>query len=362
MTRRDSMLAVFDGRAAGLPPVSVRLDLWHADAVARGALPAEIRGMTSEQVEDRLGFCRAARHRAQVELKFRGIEVSRRVEGGLSVEEYGFPGRPLVRKTHLGDGGMSPYIVQYPLQTQEDYERVLSRMDDAFLDLDVSGFADLDARTGDAGLPVLILHACPAHTLMLRWAGYEHFYMHLVDFPERVEALIRRVDELYRRDLWPAAGASSARLVLHGTHFSTQMTPPRIFDAYFLSYFSAFNDLMHRHGKKAMWHADAQMGALLSRVVDAGFDAADCLATTPLVPERIEDYFEAWQGRIVCWGGLPSTVFDSGFPLEQYRSCVDHLVAATRCRSDFIFGASDHVMPGADWERLLYLAQATGSL
>ena len=102
--------------------------------------------------------------------------------------------------------------------------------------------------------------------------------------------------------------------------------------------------------------------ALGPRLVEAGFDAADCLVTVPLVPQRIEDYFDAWKGRIVCWGGLPSILFDPAFPMEEYRRYVDHLVKVTEGRNDFIFGASDQVMPGAEWERLLHLAEMTGNL
>ena len=180
--------------------------------------------------------------------------------------------------------------------------------------------------------------------------------------PDKVGELIRRVEDAFRRQLWPAARDSGAEVVLHGNHFSTQMTPPDIFDTYFLPYFAEFNALMHEHGKKVMFHADAEMGGLFQRVVDAGFDAADCLATTPLVPQSMSHYFDAWEGRVVCWGGLPGTIFDPHYPMDAFRGCVDDLVELTRGRSDFIFGASDQVMPGAEWKRLRYVAEVTGCM
>jgi hypothetical protein len=181
MTRRESILAVLDGAAVERPPVCVRLGLWHADAVARDVLPAEMRGFSQEQVEDYLGFCRAARHRTRPQLTFKRVETRQRQEGDAAVEEYLFPGKTLVRKTHLPAGGLAPYIVRHPLQIEEDYDIVLSEMHEAYLDFDVTGFDVLDAQTGDAGLPVLILHSCPAHLVMLKWAGYEGFYLHLAE-------------------------------------------------------------------------------------------------------------------------------------------------------------------------------------
>jgi len=336
MTRREAILAVLNRERLERPPVSVRIELWYADGFSKKVLPQEVRGLSQEEVENYLGFCRAARYRTCRQLRFKNVEVREHQKGEEIIEEYYVRGKILVRETRRSSGVTAPLIVKYPLETEEGYDLLLSEMDGSYLAFDMAGFDELDARTGDAGLPVLILHSCPAHLIMLQWAGYENFFLHLNDFPDEVEVLIHRIEEVYRRDLWPAACKSKAKLILHGNHFSTQMTPPLIYERYFLPYFEEFNELMHlsacghaqagRHGKKVMWHADAEMGGLLGHVLEAGFDAADCLATAPLVPQRIEDYFDAWKGRIVCWGGLPSIVFDPTFSIEEYKSYVDHLV------------------------------------
>lgn len=362
MTRREAILAVFSRKPLGKIPVSIRIELWYADAVSKNALPREIRGLSREEVEDYLGFCRAARFRTHPRLRFRMLEVKERREGDEICEEYLCGNRILSRRIRQPHGIITPYVVKYPLENEGDYDLVLSQMDNAYLDFDLAGFDELDDRTGDAGLPVVILHSCPAHSVMLEWAGYEKFFLHLNDFPAKVDALIHHLEEVYRRDLWPAVCMSSANLILHGNHFSTQMTPPPIFEKYFSPYFKDFNTLMHQFGKKVMWHADAEMSGLLEHVLEVGFDAADCLVTAPLVPQSIEDYFDAWKGKIVCWGGLPSLIFEPSFSIQDYEKYVDHLVEVTRGRNDFIFGTGDQVMPGAEWERLLYLAEATNNI
>jgi hypothetical protein len=255
---------------------------------------------------------------------------------------------------------MGGHIVRYPLTAEEDYDLLLANLDSAFLDFDVDGFDALDRRTGDAGLPMLICGPAPAHLVMLRFAGYEQFYYHVSDFPGKVERAIRELDAVFRRDLWPAVRQSSARVVLHGAHFSSQMTPRPLFRQFLLPYFTDFNAMMHAQGKQVFWHADAEMGDLLDLVEEAGFDGADCLATAPLTPQGIQDYFSAWGGRITCWGGLPSTLFDPSCPFAEFERFLDDVVRATAGRNDFIFGASDNVLPGAEWERLRLLAERTG--
>ena len=348
------------------PPVSVRIDLWHNDLVFSGSEPREIAGLPQEQVEDFLGFARAARYRkSQPVLRFASCQERVVADGDVSRHEYIFPERVLTkvvaRSTQMVSQGIKGHALSYPLKEKADYEVMLAHLDDAYLDFDAEGFGELDAATGDAGLPMLIVGPCPAHSLMLSWAGYEGFYYHQADFRETVDRLIAGWESIYRRVMWPAIEHSSAFLILHGVHFNSQMTPPPIFRKYFLPYFVEFNQLMHDCGKKVLFHADAEMWALGRYVMDAGFDGADCLATTPLVPQRLEDFLDAWEGKIVCWGGLPSILFDPSFPRGDFQEYVTHLVDLVRGRTDFIFGASDNVMPGGEWQRLLFLAEATGT-
>lgn len=365
MTRREHMLAVFEGRDVERPPVSVRLDLWHRDAESRGALPAEVRGLEQEEVEDYLGFARAARFRGKPQIELDGCEVRSRREGDDVIEEWVFPERALtkVKRTPPENArrGLAAYTLKYPLKSLADYECLTQAMGRARAVVDEEGFRRLDRETGDRGLPMFIVPACPMHLIMLDYAGYESFYFHLTDFPEAVEALAAAIEKAYRRDVWPALEASRARLILHGSHFSSQMTPLPIFERYFAPYFQDFNQRMHRAGKLVCWHSDAPIGTLLDHVLAAGFDGADCLATPPLVDEDLDVYFAAWRGRIKCWGGLPSVLFDPTYPLADYKAHVRRVVDETRGRNDFIFGASDNVMPGAEWERLVYLARAAGT-
>lgn len=363
MTHREAIRAVFQGAKVSQPPVSIRLNLWHTDALARGALPPEVANLSCQEIEDHLGFARAARFSAQPFLDFTTADFVVSQAGDLTREEYRFPGGTLVRKSRCTEDmkrqGMAAHTTKYPLADERDYDLLLRHIGSARLAVRTEGFSELDAQTGDRGLPMLILGSCPAHLLMLRFAGYNNVYFHLADFPGKVAELIEAIGTIFRRDLWPMAGLSEAELILHGNHFSSQMTPRPVFEQFFLPYLSEFIEVMRARGKHVLVHADAEMGGLLDLVVAAGFSGTDCLATQPLAPQRLEDYFDAWQGKVVCWGGLPSTIFDPSFPLDTYRTYVSDIVELTRDRGDFIFGASDNVMPGAEWERLVFLSEVT---
>ena len=355
------MRNVFAGRRSDRPPVSIRLDLWRRDAKATGALPDEVRGMTPEAIEDRLGFARAARFRGGPVLRLAEGEIVTQENGAEIRTEYRLPTRTLTMVLLQTEAnrraGIQPHIVHYPLSSKEDCTALTEALQGARLLMDPAGFDALDEATGDAGLPMYIMGPCPAHHVMLRLSGYGNFYYHQADFPAEMDALIQALDVLWRRDLWPPVAASRAELVLHGAHFSSQMTPPPLFERYFLPYFVEFNRVMHAAGKKVLWHSDADVGGLLQHVLDAGFDGADCLATAPLVEETLQNYLDSWQGRIVCWGALPSVILDATYPMDAFKEYVNATARVAAGRSDVIIGASDNVMPGAPWEKLRYVKE-----
>lgn len=356
-TNREKIRAVFQGRIFALPPVSIRLDLWHNHAISEGTVPGEIHGLSTEEIEDHLGFCRSARYRPRVELSF-GIDTCVHARDAQGTREHyrlnGHELRRVVRETEeVRRAGMRGHIVEYPLKDQRDCAAFLEALPDAGIRIETGDFASFDRATGEKGNPLCIVGPSPAHAFMLSWVGYENGYLLRADFPDLIEACIGALEEIYIRDLWPAAGDIDAELILHGAHFSESLTPRPVFEKYFLPYFSGFNRMMHRRGKSVLFHSDSDLGNLAPLMVDAGFDGADCLATRPLVKETMGDYLDAWKGTVVCWGGLPSTLFAPSVPVAEFCRCLDELREATRGVPRVIIGASDNVMPGAQWEKLL---------
>ncbi len=361
-TRRQRMQAVFSGATLPVPPVSIRINLWYQDAVSRGTLPKDWSGDTVADIEDRLGFCRSARWRARPRLVFPGNTVKESDQGDQHITRYDFPGAALKKveqKTvEQARAGMRGTTVRYPVNDKASCSALLKAMENAWLEADLAGLADFDREVGDAGLPLLILGSCPAHALMLDWFGYQNFFYALADYPEILIELIAAFETIYRRDLWEPALRTPAELIMHGNHLADATTPPPLFRRFFLPYFQHFNARVHEAGKKALWHADAQMGTLLELVLEAGFDGADCLATAPLVKQTMADYDQVWQNRIVKWGGLPGTLFNPEIPETEFLKHVEALQSFTRDRSGFIIGASDNVMPGACWKRIKMLSDA----
>ena len=362
MTRKETLLAVFNGKKLDSVPVSIRLDLWYKDAVLKNSLPHDLKGKTLQEIEDYLGFIQTARFRDFFEIQFEDAKVSRLTTDEYITEEIVVSGEKLTKISKYTDemeaAGLLPYVVKYPVETENDYEFLIDLFHNAHIVVDQKSYSSFDLAIGDAGVPILIIGSCPAHKVALDYVGYENFFFHMYDMPELLNRVVSAIDEVYRRDLWSEIAVSSAMAVLHGTHFSSDMTPPSLFDRYFKPYFSAFIKEMHVHKKLICFHADAEMEVLLSKILEIRFDFADCLATEPLIKTPLLQYYKAWSKKIVLWGGLPSIIFDPSFPFDKFKEHVDKTINIGKKEGALIMGASDNVMPGAEWKRLLYIAEA----
>jgi hypothetical protein len=173
-----------------------------------------------------------------------------------------------------------------------------------------------------------------------------------VDYPEQFEHLMTVMAQVDRERLWPVVANSPARLILHGSHFDSQMTPPRQFRKYITPYYQEFSALLHAKGKKLAWHADDDSEAILQEVKDSGFDMSECFTTAPMVNVTLEEARKVWGTDVIIWGGVPSVVLEPSFPEEEFEEYMRGVFRAIAPGDAFILGVADNVMPTSIIERV----------
>ena len=361
MTPRERFEAAIAGQVVDRIPAVCRLDKWYHACEQAGQLPDELRHLSLDEVEGRMGFGRSART-ARVFKTVLTTPISRREsrQGNDIITEWEMPAGSLrlVRRFGPGDeaAGLTPTIVEYPIKNLGDYTVYEEIIEHTKFIPDYDAYMQFDRTVGQAGLPMVILGAIPFHELLLRWTGYERGYMHLADRPDVVLQTVETANRTYRK-MWQIVADSPARFVMHGVNFDTQMTSPPIFREHFLPYLREFNQLMHAAGKKTAFHADGDMSGLLDLAVEAGFDVADCFACNPLVPCTFAAARQVWRDRITIWGGLPSTLLEPTIPLERLERHLDDIYANIGNGRRFILGISDQAMPTSSWAHLAKTAQ-----
>lgn len=358
MTHRQRIQRVLDG---GIPDRTVwapRLDLWYNAHREAGTLPEPVCHLSLRETEAYLGMARSARSAVVHRLVYDGVEEVSTERGLDTIRTLRTPvGEVFATYSYSAEAqklGVRQVLTEHYAKTPHDYDVLQYVAEHMRFEPDYGRFAAYDREIGDDGYPLVVLGPSPIDLLMIVWLGYEKFYLDLADIPNRIERLLASLEASYRK-LWDVVASSPARFVLHGVHFSGQMTPPPIFRRFFLPYFRDFTERMHRAGIKVAFHADADLTGLLDLVLECGLDVADTLATAPLVSLTFDDARRAWGHRIVIWGGVPSTILEESYPEAEFHHSIEDLHAKTAGRPAFIMAVSDNIMPTASFERLVWI-------
>lgn len=365
LTHRERFRTVLRRERPDRVPMVFRLDLWYNAAVADGTLPAACRGLSIPQIEAKLGMGRSARFRGFYRTLFPTADVTETREGNLVRTTMRVGGRTLtqsfLRTPEQERIGMGGHLSEYYLKSAADYDAMIAAWEGMRWEFHPDAFAALDRETGVDGLPILVMNTSPIHHIMLAYTGYEAFYLHYVDFPDRAEALVRVMERRYE-EFWRAVTETPAELLLHGAHWSTAMTPRPIFRRFFLPYFQRFTEFMHGAGKQCAFHGDSDLSGLLPEVLETGVDVVDCFATAPLVPLTLAEARRVWGDRVVIWGGVPSTVLLPSCPRAEFKAWLKGFLADIADGRAVIAAVSDNLMPGSEWERLVELAEGVAGV
>jgi hypothetical protein len=152
--------------------------------------------------------------------------------------------------------------------------------------------------------------------------------------------------------MWPVVANSPARLVVHGRHFATQMTPATMYDQYITPYMREFTDLMHENDIFVGQHADNDSLGILDQLTESGYDLQECFVTAPMVPCTLRDARERWGTSMVIWGGVPSVILEEDFPESEFEAFMDDLFRSIAPGDAFILGVADNVMPTSMLSRI----------
>jgi hypothetical protein len=362
MNHRERLLAILSGKPPDRIPWIPRLLVWYTAHRRAGTLPERYRGWSLRDIERDLGLGTPARDGQIFRTELRNVEVRQHwLSPAELLTEYITPAGAVStrfvasaesRRTGLGD-----FQSEFMLKRREDYavvEYIVEHTD--YIPI-YDAYVAYEQEIGEDGYPMVQCGDCPFHHWMRALAGYNNAYYHLSDYAKEVERLLAVMEQRDREVVWKLMADSPAELILHGVHFSSQMTPPRIFDRYILPYYQDLSALFRSRGKVIALHADNDTRQILEQIERAGFGMAECFATYPLVPTTLAEARAAWGDRVIIWGGVPSTILEEPYSDAHFERYMDELFRTIAPGDAFILGVSDNVMPGAKIERLRRITQ-----
>jgi uroporphyrinogen-III decarboxylase len=366
MTNRERLLAIMDGRSPDRIPWIPRMLLWWLYHRNHGTLPPEYAGLPLRDIERDLGMGTAARDGRVYTTNIKNVEVVTTFDGMDTVTEYVTPIGTIsnrVRRTpELDLAGIQPAEVEKPLKRPDDYDVMMYVIENTQYFPCYEEYQAYEDEIGDDGYPLVSVGDSPFHNFLQAFAGYEQGYYDLADDPQRVERLLDLMAQKEREEMWPVVAESPARLLLHGLHFDSQLTPPRMYEKYITPYYQGFTELMHRHDKVVAMHADNDSRRILTHLSESGYDMMDCFTTAPLVRCTLEEARQAWGTDMIIWGGIPSVILEEDYSDEEFETYMSALFKTIAPGDAFILGVADNVTGPALLSRLVRIREMVEEL
>jgi len=367
MTNRERLIAIMSGKPPDRIPWIPRLLLWYNAHKKAGTLPERYRGWTLREIERDLNLGTPARDGRVFATRMKNVEVKQtRLNDWETLHEYITPvgtvttlwrGSAVLRQKAIQD-----LQVEFMLKRREDYAVVEYIIEHTEYVPTYEEYLAYDADIGDDGVPLIACGDCPFHHWMRALVGYNDAYYHLNDYSNEVERLLKLMEQRDREIVWPLIAHSPAKLILHGVHFDSYMTPPPVFEQFITPYYRSFSRFLNEQGKTLCMHADADSRLILHHIKDAGFGMVETFTTAPMVSCTLEEARAAWGNEVIIWGGVPSVILEDTFTEEQFEDYMRNIFDTIAPGDAFILGVADNVMPAAKIERIARISEMVEEL
>ncbi len=150
-----------------------------------------------------------------------------------------------------------------------------------------------------------------------------------------------------------AALRSSAEVALYGANYDETITCPPFFETHIAPWLNKVA------GKRLLTHTDGENKGLLPVFGKCRFDIADSICPAPMTKVSLREYREFFGDRTTIWGGIPSNItIRSCCSDAEFRAFVQAALRDCRPYDHLILSVADTTPPDADFDRLLYLAEA----
>ncbi|MCC7264284.1 MAG: hypothetical protein IT369_17375 [Candidatus Latescibacteria bacterium] len=362
MTNRERLLAIMDRKSPDRIPWIPRLQLWHTANQCQHTIPKTLEGLSLRQIEHQLGMGTPAREGQIFASEQRGdVEVKSRQEGESTVYTYRTPVGQVESRyrssAELEKVGIGSLEVEHFIKGPADFAVVEYMLEHTHYIPTYEKYRQYEAEIGDDGYPLVSAGDCPFHHFLQKLAGYNNAYYLLADCPDEAERLLRTMEELERERVWPVVAASPARLILHGLHFDSNITPPPLFSRYITPYYQDLSDLLHGHDKLLCMHADNDSRLILGHLQEAGFDMVETFTTAPQVSCTLEEARRFWGREMIIWGAVPSVLLEPTYTEAQFEAYLRGIFRTVAPGDAFILGVADNVMPDALLSRLIRIGE-----
>ena len=355
MTFRERIWAAIRGEPMDCIPWAPRWELWYEAAKSDGRLPERYRSRSFFDITRDLRMGIKGNRGPLYRSELHDVEVRVRTKGNETLTEYETPVGTVSTRFRitpdLEQQGVRGLELGHMIEGHEDYGPVLFIVEHTKLTPTPEEFLAYEESIGEDGVAMAESHDCPIHRIMREFTGYQNFYYQLYDHPNEIEELLEVLTEQGERILQFAI-ESPAQIIRHDGNYDTQITPPPIYEKYFLPWFQHFTGELHAAGKSVCTHTDGHNDGLMALILESGFDIAEAFTSPPMTNIGVAQARALWGDRITIWGGIAATMMSLSVPEDAFEAHVCQVLREAVPGDHFILGTGDNVPTDSSLERI----------
>jgi len=387
MNERQRIIHTLKGEPTDKLPWATRLDIWHTSRLRTGTLPAEMSGKELNDIHRILKIGRQC-YAQLIYTRLRGVNMTVEFNGEVVRKETDpvlrFPQpRELVTMDTPGDtlitfttpagisrmrfqvveelirGAAAPYLVEHLLKDDHDFEVVKWMINHSEIVADYEGFAAKEELAGDQGFTIGMMERVPFQRILLDFMGEEKTIYTMMDSPDKFQYLMDILTE-QGREMVTLSLASPALMIEFTDNVEGSITSPTLFKNYCMPFMQEAAERIHARGRYLGSHMDGNMKPLLHLVPECGVDVVESFSPAPLTRLTFEDAWNAWRGKVLIWGGIPSPIFEPHVSEQDFTEWVKRMLDLLGDDRRIILGIGDQAVGPSLIERIHKASELLG--
>lgn len=387
MNERERIINTLKGESTDKLPWATRLDIWHTSRLRTDTLPEEMSGKELNDIHHILKIGRQC-YAQLIYTRLRGVDMTVAFNGEVVRKEtepvLRFPQpRELVTMEKPGDtlitfktpagvsrmrfqvveelirGAAAPYLVEHLLKDDSDFEVVKWMINHSEIVADYDGFAAKEELAGDQGFTIGMMERVPFQRILLDFMGEEKTIYSMMDSPDKFQYLMDILTE-QGREMVTLALASPALMIEFTDNVEGSITSPTLFKNYCMPFMQEAAERIHAQGRCLGSHMDGNMQPLLHLVPECGVDVVESFSPAPLTRLTFENAWNAWRGKVLIWGGIPSPIFEPHVPESEFIEWIKRMLDILGDDRRIILGIGDQAVGPSLIERIHKASEMLG--
>jgi hypothetical protein len=259
----------------------------------------------------------------------------------------------------LIQGAAAPYLVEHILKDDSDFEVVKWILNHATIESTFEDFEAKEVLAGEDGFTIGMMVRIPFQRILLDFMGEEHTIFEMMDNPKKFHYLMDVLTDQGREAL--EISLTSPALMLEFTdNIEGSITSPGLFQEYCMPFMQEAADKIHARGKYLGSHMDGNIKSLLHLVPECGIDVVESFSPAPLTGLTFADAWKAWEGKVLMWGAIPSPIFESHVPENEFVEWVSGMLKLIGDDGKIIVGIGDQAVRPTIIERVRQVSEMLG--